>query len=79
MISLSLNDINFFITNFKSRRFNNKILYSVNLCQIKANIWNFVYIGFEEEQTSNGTKMNCKVKKILFFLNYFKNFSNSLF
>ncbi len=47
---------------FLSRRLNNKILYTVNLCQIKANIWNFIYVGFEEEHIGNGTKLNCKIK-----------------
>ena len=31
------------------------------MCQIKANMWNFIYIGFEEEQSGNTAKLNCKV------------------
>jgi hypothetical protein len=34
----------------------------VNLCLIKANIWNFIYVGFEEEHIGNGTKFNCKIE-----------------
>lgn len=43
------------------RRNENKILFTLNLMQINPNIWNFLYINYDETQAADSNKLNCNL------------------
>ena len=43
------------------RRNDNTILFTLNLMQINPNIWNFLYINYEESETCDSNKLKCNL------------------